>query len=412
MTGANSEAEIEREAARLSALARFDVLDTPREESFDRIARLARRLFGVPVAIVSFIDAHRQWYKAQEGAEVSEVAREHTFCRHVIEGGAPMIVPDATADARFRDNVHVKKVPGVRFYAGVPLRTRDGFDLGSLCIIDTQPRSFDAEQLALMEDLAAMALDELELRLCATTDSLTGVMTRRAFRQEASRLVALSLRHGHDLSCILLDIDRFKAINDGYGHAGGDAVIRAVVQTMKERIRATDLVGRIGGEEFAILLPSTAEAGALEVADKVRAAIEATPIPIGPESVRVTASFGVARLDEGAQDLDMLLGRADQALYDAKRAGRNQTTVWRGEATAIDPAERPVLKAGKLLLDSGARRIDCTIQRLSDKGAAIAVSDAKAIPNRFVLAIPADRLERPCRVVRRSPTRLGVTFLG
>jgi diguanylate cyclase (GGDEF)-like protein len=403
---------IEQEAARLAALEKFDVLDTPREASFDRIARLAKRLFDVPVAIVSFIDAHRQWYKAHEGAAVSEVPREQTFCRHVIEGGKPLVVPDARNDARFRDNVHVLADPGVRFYAGVPLRTRDGFDLGSLCIIDTAPRNFDAEQLGLMEDLAGMALDELELRLCATTDGLTGVMTRRAFRQEAARLVALATRHGHELACIALDVDRFKAINDGYGHAGGDAVLRGIVSTMTERIRTTDLVGRMGGEEFAILLPNTAEAGALDVAEKVRAAIAATPVQVGGERIGVTASFGVASLGTAVRDLDTLIAHADQALYDAKRAGRNRVSAWSGDPVAADPAERSVLKAGKLVLDEGARSIDCTVQRLSDKGAGIAVNSAREIPNRFVLAIPADRLERPCRVVRRSPTRLGVAFTG
>ncbi len=405
--------EIGREAARLAALARLDVLDTPCEASFDRIARLARRLFGVPVAIVSFIDAHRQWYKAQEGASVSEVPRGDSFCRHLIEGHGPLVVPDATADPRFRDNVYVLAEGGVRFYAGVPLRTRDGYDVGSLCIIDNTPRSFDAEQLALMEDLAGMALDELELRLCATTDGLTGAMTRRAFRQEGSRLVALALRHGHDLACIMLDIDRFKAINDSRGHAGGDAVIRAVAGICTDRIRATDLVGRIGGEEFAILLPNTGEPGALEVAEKLRTAIEATPIAIAGEDVRVTASFGVASLGSSAGDLDSLLAHADRALYEAKRGGRNRTSVWRSDGEAASEASGPpVLKAGKLLFDDGARRIDCTVQRLSEKGAGIAVSDAQQVPNRFVLAIPADRLQRPCRVVRRSPTRLGVTFTG
>jgi diguanylate cyclase (GGDEF)-like protein len=339
---------------------------------------------------------------------VSEVAREHTFCRHVIKGGASIVVPDATEDPRFRDNLHVRTNPGVRFYAGVPLRTRDGFDVGSLCILDIAPRSFDAEQVALLEDLAGMATDELELRLCATTDGLTSVKTRRAFREEATRMAGLALRHGQDLGCIMLDIDHFKLVNDRYGHAAGDAMLRAVA-ACTERIRATDLVGRLGGEEFAILLPSTAEASALEVAEKIRAAIEATSVESGPHLIRVTASLGVASL-RSAGDLDGLLDQADRALFDAKRTGRNRVALWTGEARLAEEVGRPVLKAGKLFLDEGARTIDCTVQRLSDKGASIAVSDARDIPNRFVLAVPSDRLERRCRVVRRSPSRLGMTF--
>ena len=149
---------------RLEALRRYDVLDTPPEERFDRVAELAAYLFDVPIALVSLVDADRQWLKACIGIDQRETDRSVSFCAHAIRADEPMVVEDATQDERFVDNPLVTGEPGIRFYAGAPLITPDGHALGTLCVIDTEPRQPDAEQLAHLERLAQVVIDELELR--------------------------------------------------------------------------------------------------------------------------------------------------------------------------------------------------------------------------------------------------------
>lgn len=317
------------EAARLAALERFDIMDTPREEGFDRITRLICNIFDVPIAIVSMIDGHRQWYKAYEGLHHHEAARDQTFCRHTIKDLLPTIVPDALNDPRFANNPHVTGDPHIRFYAGVPLRTGDGHAIGTVCAIGRQPRPFGKREVAILSDLAQMAMDELELRRLVTVDSLTGVLSRRAFREQGGYAVALAQRHKHHLGCIVLDLDHFKLVNDRHGHAAGDKVLATVTAACRQHLRSTDLFGRLGGEEFAVLVAHTGPRGVAEVAEKLRAAIEQAVISVSDVRLGVTASFGIARLDPGMADLDALLAVADDALYQAKAAGRNRCIVWR-----------------------------------------------------------------------------------
>ena len=152
------------EADRLRALRRYQILDTSPEESFDRITRLAAHLFDVPVVLVTLVDKDRQWHKSCYGVDVRDVDRNHSFCAYNLVGDEVMVVEDARADDRFANNPLVTGPPHIRFYAGAPLVTSDGFTLGSLCVIDHAPRSFSAEQQEQLRDLAAMVLDELRLR--------------------------------------------------------------------------------------------------------------------------------------------------------------------------------------------------------------------------------------------------------
>lgn len=401
---------IEQERARLEALDRFDVLDTPREEAFDRITRLAKKLFGVPVAIVSFIDGHRQWYKSCQGLTGAEAPREHTFCRHVIDDGQPLVVADATKDPRFAQNPYVLTDPGIRFYAGVPLRTGDGHNIGSLCLVDSKPRDFSDDELDLLVDLAHMAMDELELRLSATKDSLTGALSRRTFKEEVGRATALAIRHHQDLTCIALDLDHFKSINDSFGHAAGDLVLARSVQSLLEQIRETDLLGRIGGEEFAVLLPNTGMEGAMMAAEKMRSALERLNIEFGLQTIRVTASFGVASLDQNTRDVEALLGHADKALYEAKATGRNRCVPWRHPPSEPTTQRRRVLKGGQILFNARTSSMDCTVRSLSEDGAGLDVSSSLGVPRVFDLSIKADHLERSCRIVSQSEKHIEVAF--
>jgi GAF domain-containing protein len=150
------------EPARLRSLQECQLLDTSPEERFDRLTRLATRIFGVPIALVSLVDADRQWFKSRQGLEACETGRDVSFCGHAILGNTVFCVPDALADDRFRDNPLVSGPPHIRFYAGAPLRTREDRHIGTLCIIDDQPRQFSLDQRALLRELADCVEQEIE----------------------------------------------------------------------------------------------------------------------------------------------------------------------------------------------------------------------------------------------------------
>lgn len=150
------------EGDRLAALRLLNLLDSQPEERFDRLTRMAKRLFGVPIATVTLIDFDRQWFKSAVGLDVTETPRDISFCGHAILNNQPMLVPDASADPRFHDNPLVTGDPNIRFYAGCPLKLGP-HNLGTLCIIDDKPRDFDREELQLLQDLADLAQQELSV---------------------------------------------------------------------------------------------------------------------------------------------------------------------------------------------------------------------------------------------------------
>ncbi len=162
-----------------------------------------------------------------------------------------------------------------------------------------------------------------DLARASRRDGLTGLANRRAFDEELVREVARSGRTGAPLALVVLDVDRFKAVNDGHGHAAGDAVLREVAARASAALRRGDLAARIGGEEFALVLPGADLAGAAELAERVRVAIAATPMPAGGADLAVTVSLGCATLAAGEAP-EALVARADARLYEAKRAGRDR----------------------------------------------------------------------------------------
>jgi diguanylate cyclase (GGDEF)-like protein len=394
------------EDERLAALARYDVMNTPSEPSFDRITRITKTALDVPMAGVGLIDGHRQWFKSRQGPLAHETCKRLSFCNIAIRMPEPLVIEDAPADARFKDHALVVGPPHIRAYAGAQLCTPDGYVLGALCAIDTRPRRFEAKHIALLKDLADMVMSELEAQKLARTDSLTGALTRSAFREEAERARALAGRHHHALSCIAIDLDHFKAINDAHGHAVGDRVLIETVEVCRDRLRSSDILGRIGGEEFAIVLPHTDASGALKIAEEIRAAIVQQS---SGNAVKVSASFGIAGLEHPPVTLDEWLRRADIALYGAKDQGRNTCTTWKAAADCT--IMRRVFKAGQIVFNAGQSAIDCTIRGLCANGASLEVVSTMGIPQAFKLAIIGDGLSRACNVTAKHNRRLEVAFV-
>lgn len=231
--------------------------------------------------------------------------------------------------------------------SSAPITDNSGRARGCLITFDnvTAVHQANAELRAALDQLessrARIEEQNEELRLLASRDSLTGTFNRRALFEFASDMFSFSLTARQQLCCVMVDIDHFKQFNDLYGHAVGDQVIQVVARVLGAALRETDVLGRYGGEEFCIVMPATGSRQAVALAERMRLDIEAhaSADVQGAKVMPITASFGVASLSLAAQSIEGLIDQADQALYEAKQAGRNRVTLWRSaEASFTRPA--------------------------------------------------------------------------
>ncbi|MBP0493661.1 putative bifunctional diguanylate cyclase/phosphodiesterase [Pararoseomonas indoligenes] len=335
------------EKSRLAALRSYEVLDTESEEVFDDIVDLAARLTHSPIALVSLIDAERQWFKARHGLEVAETPRDLAFCAHtILNPDRPLAVEDATKDPRFQENPLVTGAPDIRAYLGVPLVDTEGHALGSLCVIDREAREFDPEMIGTVRTLARAVVTNLELRRAlldareaALTDALTGLPNRRA----TMGALVDALGSGTPVAVVTVDLDHFKEANDGEGHAAGDALLKEAAARLSEAVRPGDTVGRTGGDEFVVLLSGVGDdVTADAVAQRISAALH-RPVPFGERMLRLGATLGVALAPAHAADAEMLVRVADEALVRAKRDVRGSI----GRASPEDAAQ--LMRAAAIL---------------------------------------------------------------
>ena len=309
----------EAEEARIAELHGLGLLDTEPDDRFDRVTRLAQRLFDVPIALVSLVDTDRQWFKSAQGLDVRETPREHAFCAHALAGDEVLHVPDATLDPRFAENPLVTGAPDIRFYAGHPISGPSGAKLGTLCIIDRHARSLSDEDKAALRDLAEVVEREIAALHLAAVDPLTGLRNRRSFEASASKILEVCGRRGVPATLLYLDLDGFKAINDTLGHEAGDEALVAFARLLGSTFRGSDVVSRLAGDEFAVLLPGADGSAAAEAVERLTDALAAARASGSP----LAASVGTATATpEAPASLDQLLQAADAAMYEAKRAGR------------------------------------------------------------------------------------------
>ena len=324
------------EAERLAALQRTGLLDTEPEERFDRLVRIARALFQVPIAMVTLVDASRQWQKAGSGLSARELPRSSSFCAHAILSDQPLVAGDTTADARFADNPLVTGEPFIRFYAGVPLRSPDGFRLGTLCLMDQVPRTMDAAHVAMLRDVAAVAeaelggggsVAEVEAQLRAVTDeldhlrrvkgdlvsvvghefrtALTGIqgfsemMKDGDFSPAEMREFALDIHKDalrlNQMITDTLDLDRLES-----GRMElelGTVDINTLVAGEVERARASHPMNPVRTELDAAIPPAYADAGKLQqvVENLLSNAVKYSPQG-GAITVRTSMYGGMARI--------------------------------------------------------------------------------------------------------------------
>lgn len=201
----------------------------------------------------------------------------------------------------------------------MPIKNSDG-EVEKVCIV-----VFDATDTAIYRTMHQAAMKKLEM--VSRIDGLTQLFNRSHWQSRLSEEFSRAARYQTPLSLIMFDLDHFKKVNDTYGHLGGDAVLCAVSRVVKSSLRENDIAGRYGGEEFGIILPNTPEAGAMVVAERIRAAIEASPIPFEDREIKATSSLGVTEYRPGVADCEELIAQADAALYKAKEGGRNRVIL-------------------------------------------------------------------------------------
>ena len=307
------------DAARLDRLHGLDILDTLPEERFDRLTRLASRLFDVPIALVSLVDRSRQWFKSCHGLDASETPRDISFCGHAILGDEIFVISDAAADIRFHDNPLVTDNPHIRFYAGCPLSASDGNKLGTLCIIDRVPREFGEDDANLLRDLALMAEQELVSIQLASTDELTKISNRRGFETLSSYALEVCQRLNKQATMLFFDMDLFKEINDGFGHAEGDKALCAFAQVLRETFRTSDVLGRIGGDEFAVLLSDTG----IDYVDTTLERLQQAVNRLNLDACRgYDIHYSVGAIEFNAVDhgdIHKLMSAADELMYKHKK---------------------------------------------------------------------------------------------
>ena len=330
---------------RVESLRKLQLLDTPIEERFERITRMACHVLNMPITAFTLVDDTRQTFKSVQGLDGADVPREISLCGHIVASESMLIVPDTQKDERFLDNPLVNGNPAIKFYAGCPVRAPDGETIGAFCAIDTRPRDMSPEQVQSLQDMAAMVetelrasmlsraqtelLDELNVaQRSALIDPLTRLWNRNGISELLKREWDLAVQNKTALSIVMADIDRFKKINDAYGHPIGDAILRYAGHHLLTHLRSDDIIGRMGGEEFLLVLPKCQLSHLGPAVERIRKSFESSPVQTDAGDIPITISFGaVAAVPHDALSVEQVIARADEALYVAKNTGRNRAEI-------------------------------------------------------------------------------------
>jgi diguanylate cyclase (GGDEF)-like protein len=339
---ANDDATLAQLAiARCAAISDYRILDTPEEPAFDDIVRFAARICGTAYAALSFVTDDRQWFKAQLGLGARETPISQSFCAHAIRQEDLFLVKDAARDPIFAAYPNVTGPPYIRFYAGAPIRAADGTPMATLCVIDPKPRPRGISRIKrdTLRLLAAQIETQLELRRAliardeqaaaqqhmarelahvAHHDALTGLPNRRVFQARCADAVTAAIAAGRGAAVMMIDVDHFKQINDSLGHDAGDTLLRHFAQRLRQAVRHADVVTRLGGDEFGVILSNV---GGGEQLAALVASVHARlrqPLDYEGRAIECQASIGVARCPEHASSVAGMMKCSDLALAQAK----------------------------------------------------------------------------------------------
>ena len=284
------------EFTRLETLRALKILDTDQHGEFDRITRLAKPLFNVPISLVSLVDEDRQWFLSRVGLDAPETPRDISFCGHAIMKSEIFVVNDAALDPNFRSNPLVTGNPFIRFYAGYPIRTVNGSRIGTFCIIDTKPREFSDADAAIMANLAKLVERELAGYDISVNDKLTNLPNKRGF-------LALSLQSVHQESVksgaiVAIKITNMAQVNFNLGPIDGDLALINFGKILSDSVKKGDVLARTRGTQFGLFLSNTtaSDADKLMLSLKVFAASE-HPLTAKDAGNRLQFDYGIASFD-------------------------------------------------------------------------------------------------------------------
>ena len=428
------------EVERLAALAALQ-LSPERSPAFDIFPYLASKLFDTPMAAVSFVEQDRQWFKASVGLDATETPRDVSFCAHaMLEPGEILYVPDATKDSRFADNGLVVGDFGLRFYAGCSVMGPSGHPVGAVCVIDRQPRTVSKKDLEQLRHLAVGVGNALslhaslrELEQQELRDVLTDLLNWTGF-QEALPPILRTCRgqHGGRLALLFMDLDGFKAINDLFGHSGGDAALQEVARRLRAASRRGDLLCRFGGDKFCLLVRDMQEDELTALAHRIHVAL-GEPFTINRQIVPLGISIGISSWRDASMTAEELIHEADRALYGAKRAGRGSTHLgFAGQSAATSMVAGRISIQHRLraaLVPAGHEPFALALQPLFD-GGTVALTGFEALvrwpqpdgqvlpPDEFIaiaeatgLVVALDRwvLNEACRLAKDWPRHLSIS---
>lgn len=262
------------ELLRLETLRNLKILDTDPEERFDRVTRLAKRIFETPIALVSLVDNDRQWFKSVQGLDVRETSREISFCGHAIIGDEVLVINDTKKDERFADNPLVTSDPNIRFYAGYPLNAPDGSKVGTLCVIDREPREITAADIGLLRELGQLVEEELAVASMLHNDPATGISNRAGFCLVAEHLLAMCVRTKSPATLMLAQLKNQHLIDGFMGHDESDRAAIETAQLLMAGFRDSDIVARIGPGTFAVLLAGSELDGIAKARKRLTSGLE------------------------------------------------------------------------------------------------------------------------------------------
>lgn len=259
--------------------------------------------------------------------------------QEIVQTGLPLLIPDTDNDPRW---YHIPETSYIHSWIGCPI-TVEGKVIAVFSLDKEETGYFNAnhvQQLQAFAGQAAMAVRNAmlfsELSTMAKTDPLTGLLNRREFENQGSSEMQRCKRYNRGVAILMLDLDFFKSVNDSYGHAAGDSVLKALSANLKASLRMADIACRYGGEEFVVLAPETTLKGAAELAERIRSRMETTFVSVGDDMITITVSIGIAETAGRTVALETLTDEADKALYAAKSGGRNAVFAWNGDEGKAD----------------------------------------------------------------------------
>lgn len=320
-------AEPAEEAERLFFVRSTGLLDTKASEAFDRLTRMAIVLLKVPIAAISILDESRQWFKSRVGIEVSETPRKDSFCTRTIEAADVMVVEDALTDPRFAHSALVTGSPHIRFYAGAPLRLSSGHPIGSLCIIDTKPRTLAPADVKLLQDLAALVMAQIDLhQMAGRVNEVTRLPNRAQLAEDltAACVAEPELRR----TCMLIDVmssAQLQSAVRAVGISPLEVALRAIATSLIRTLPPEALLYHVAETRFAILRPYKHDADDALFASGLMSHISKPFVTEGGIPVKLNAVAGLAAFRHTQSETDDVLRRATSALYQAHSEQKSWT---------------------------------------------------------------------------------------